>query len=123
MVADGVGADSGWRDDVADKQCGLTGGAPKPGRDGASENVASNADNRVDMVSPLGVDQAVARRERPRPDGPRHGVALLVGSERAIEPCGGFAQRRDCVMQDGLVCLDLSDQMNAAYGSLLECFF
>jgi hypothetical protein len=24
MIADGVGVDSGWEDDVADKQCGLT---------------------------------------------------------------------------------------------------
>jgi hypothetical protein len=51
------------------------------------------------------------------------GVALLVGSERAIERCGGFAQRRDGVMQDGLVCLDLGDQMNAACGGLIEGFF
>ena len=41
----------------------------------------------------------------------------------AIERRGGLAQRRDGVMQDGLVCLDLGDQMNAACGSLLERFF
>jgi len=123
MVADGVGADSGWQDNVADKQRGLTGGAPKSGRGGASENVARNADDRVDVVSPLGVGQAAARREDLDQTGLVTGVALLVGSERAIERCGGFAQRRDDVMQDGLVCLDLGDQMNAACGSLLEGFF
>ena len=75
------------------------------------------------MVSPLGVGQAVPRREDLDETGLVTRVALLVGNERAIERCGGFAQRRDRVMQDGLVCLDLGDQMSATCGSLLECFF
>ena len=123
MVADGVGADGGWPDGVADKQCGLTGGAPQPGCSGASENVARNADDRVDVVSPLGVCQAVARREDLDQTGLVTGMALLVGRERAIERCGGFAQRRDGVMQDGLVCLDLGDQMNAACAACSNAFF
>jgi len=123
MVADGLGADGGWQDDVGDKPGGLAGGAPQTGRGGAGEHVASDADDRVDMVSPLGIGQAVARREDLDQTGLVTGTALCVGGARAIERRGGLAQRGGGVMQVGLVCLDLGDQMNAACGSLLEGFF
>jgi hypothetical protein len=41
----------------------------------------------------------------------------------AIERCCDIAQRGDGVMKGGLVGFDLSDQMNAGGGGLLECFF
>jgi hypothetical protein len=48
---------------------------------------------------------------------------LFVGGLDAIERCCGVAQRGDGVMQGGLVRFDLSDQMNASGGGLLEGFF
>src|SRR5690349_3381533 len=48
---------------------------------------------------------------------------LLVGGLCAIERCCDIAQRGDGVMKGGLVGFDLSDQMNAGGGGLLECFF
>ena len=123
MIADDVGADSSWQDDVADKQCGLAGGAPQPGRGGAGEDVSGNADDSVDMVSPFGLGQSVTWREDLGETGLVTGTALVVGSVRAIEWHGGLAELCDEVMEGGLVCLDLRDQMNAARGSLLERFF
>jgi hypothetical protein len=97
--------------------------APQSGRGGAGENVASDADDRVDMVGPLGVCQPVARQEDLDQTRLVTRTALLVSRARVIERRRGLAQRRGSVMHGWLVCLDLSDQMNAGFGSLLECFF
>jgi hypothetical protein len=75
------------------------------------------------MASPLGVGQAVARREHLDQTGLVAATALLVGSAGAIERCSGVTQRGDGVMQCGLVGFDLGDQMNAAGSGLLEGFF
>ena len=123
VVADGFGAGSGWQNDVADKQGGLTGSAPEPGCGGAGENVPTDADDRADMSSPLGVGQAVARREHLDQTGLVARTAVLVGRARAIEWGSGVAQRGDGVMKSGLVSFDLGDQMNAACSGLFEGFF
>jgi hypothetical protein len=75
------------------------------------------------MVSPFGLGQSVTWREDLGETGLVTGTALVVGSVRAIEWHGGLAELCDEVMEGGLVCLDLRDQMNAARGSLLERFF
>jgi hypothetical protein len=123
MVADGLGADCGWQDDVADKQGGVGCGVPEPGRGGAGENVPINADDRADMATPLDVGQAVARREHLDQAGLVARTAVLVGSVRAIERLSGVAQRDDGAMESGLVGFDLGDQVNAACSGLFERFF
>ncbi|HEV7693173.1 MAG TPA: hypothetical protein VGO52_20235 [Hyphomonadaceae bacterium] len=123
MIADGFGAGGGWQNDVADKQGGLAGSAPEPGCGGAGENVPIDADDRADMASPLGVGQAVARREHLDQTGLVARTAVLVGGARAIEWGSGVAQRDDGVMKSGLVSFDLGDQMNAACSGLFEGFF
>src|SRR5947209_3589642 len=75
------------------------------------------------MAGPLGVGQAVARREHLDQAGLVARAAVLVDGARGIERRRGIAQRGDSVMQRGLVGLDLSDQMNAAGSSMLEGFF
>jgi hypothetical protein len=75
------------------------------------------------VASPLGVGQAVARREHLDQAGLVAGTALLVESAAAIERRGGIAQRGDDVMQGGLIGFDLGDQVNAACSGLLESFF
>ena len=84
VVADGFGAGGGWQNDVADKQGGLTGSAAKSGC-GGQVDVPIDADDRADMASPLGVGQAVARREHLDQTGLVARTAVLVGSARAIE--------------------------------------
>jgi hypothetical protein len=71
----------------------------------------------------FGVGQAVTRREYIDRTGFVATAPLLVGGLGAIDRCCGVAQRGDRVMQGGLVGFDLSDQMNAGAGRLLECFF
>ena len=75
------------------------------------------------MAIPLGVGQAATRREYFDSAGFIATPALLIGGLGAIDWCCGVAQRGDGVMQRGLVSFDLGDQMNAAGGGLLECFF
>ena len=75
------------------------------------------------MAIPLGVGQAVTRREYFYCAGFVAAPTLLVGGLDAIDRCCGIAQRVDGVMQGGFVGFDLSDQMNAGGGGLLECFF
>jgi hypothetical protein len=75
------------------------------------------------MSSPLGIGQAVARREHLDQTGLVARTAVLVGSARAIEWGSGVAQRGDGVMKSGLVSFDLGDQMNAACSGLFEGFF
>ena len=75
------------------------------------------------MAVPLGVGHAVSGREHLDRAGFVAGPALLVGGLDAIDRCCGIAQRGDGVMQSGLVRSDLSDQMNASGGGLLEGFF
>jgi len=123
VVANGVGADGGWQDDVADKHGGLAGSAPESGRSRAGENVAIDPDHRADVASPLGFGQAVAWREYLDQAGLVAGTALLVDGADAIERRGGVAQRGDDVMQGRLVGFDLGDQVNPACSGLLEGFF
>ena len=75
------------------------------------------------MANPLGVGQAVARREYFDRADFVAAPTFLVGGSGAIDRRCGIAQRGDGVMQGGLVGFDLSDQMNAGGGGLLECFF
>jgi hypothetical protein len=72
------------------------------------------------VAIPLGVGQAAARREYFDRAGFVAAPTLLVGGLGAIDRCCGIAQRGDGVMQGGLVGFDLSDQMNAGGGGLLE---
>jgi hypothetical protein len=72
------------------------------------------------VAIPLGVGQAVARREYFDRTGFVAAPTLLVGGLCAIERCCDIAQRGDGVMKGGLVGFDLSDQMNAGGGGLLE---
>ena len=123
VVTDGLGTLSRWQHDVADKQGGLADIAPKASGGGADEYVAIDADNRTDVAIPLGVGQAVARREYFDRTGFVAAPTLLVGGLCAIERCCDVAQRGDGVMKGWLVGFDLSDQMNAGGGGLLECFF
>ena len=90
-----------------------------------AERVSTSRLTRItaDVAIPLGVGQAVARREYFDPTGFVAAPTLLVGGLCAIERCCDIAQRGDGVMKGGLVGFDLSDQMNAGGGGLLECFF
>jgi len=98
VVTDGFGTLSGWQHDVADKQGGLAGIAPKPSGGGAGEYVAIDADNRADVAIPLGVGQAATRDEYFDRAGFIAAPALLVGGLGAIDWCCGVAQRADGVM-------------------------
>ncbi len=75
------------------------------------------------MAVPLGVGQAVTRREYLDYAGFVAGSTLRVGGLVYIERRGCVAQLGDSVMQGRLVGFDLSDQMYTTGSSMLECFF
>ena len=75
------------------------------------------------MAIPLGVSQAVTRREYLDHAGFVAGSTLRVGRLVYIDRRGCVAQLGDSVMQGRLVGFDLSDQMYTTGSSMLECFF
>lgn len=75
------------------------------------------------MAVPLSVGQAVTRREYLDHAGFVAGSTPLVGGFDTIERCDCVAQLGDGVMQGGLVCFDLSDQMYTTGSGMFECFF
>ena len=54
VLADGLSADGGRQDGVADEPGSLAGRPPEPGRGGAGKNIPSDADNGADMIGPFG---------------------------------------------------------------------
>jgi hypothetical protein len=75
------------------------------------------------MAIPLGVGQAVTRREYFDHAGFIAASTLFVGGLVSIERRGCVARLGDGVMQGWLVGFDLSDQMNATGSGMPECFF
>ena len=123
VVAYGLGALSGWQNDATDEQCNFASRAPQPSDGGAGENIAIDADHRADVAVPLGVGQAVTRREYLDHAGFVAGSTPLVGGFDTIERFDCVAQFGDGVMQGRLVGFDLSDQVYTTGGGMLECFF
>ena len=75
------------------------------------------------MLVPFGAGQDGARRKYLDQAELITTTLLGVSGVGAVAWSGGFAVLRDGIMQSGLVCFDLSDQVNAICGRLLEGFF
>jgi hypothetical protein len=120
--ADYLGGAAGGDRCVRDVERGLGGVAQQPGLGIASEDIARNTDDGIDVGMPVGIGQLVGGIE----DGDS---AALVAVAALIAAVGGPERHRgdgdvlDLLEQGRLVVFDLDDQGDVGFGGNFEMFF